>query len=89
VAAHIPAGDFDPVSARRGSVTLNERLSRLEALSDPRTERDLAVIALQLTRAEGKLLKGQRDVRRELRIVAQRVDRAERRVARPAAAVSR
>jgi hypothetical protein len=69
-------------------VTLHERLSRLKALSDPRTERDLAVISVQLTRAEGKLLRGQRDVRRELRIVAQRVVRAERRVARPASAPS-
>jgi hypothetical protein len=64
---------------------LTERLSRLEALEDPRTARDLQVIGLQLARAEGKLLGGQRDVRRELRIVEQRLVRAERRIAkRPA-----
>lgn len=67
-------------------VMLSERLSRLEALSDERAAGDLAVIRLQLTRAESKLLKGDRDVRRELRIVEQRVARAEHRLARDRAA---
>jgi hypothetical protein len=61
-------------------MTLSERLSRLEVLSDARAAGDLAVIRIQLARAEGKLLKGQRDVRRELRIIEQRVACAERAV---------
>jgi hypothetical protein len=63
-------------------VSLSERLARLEALCDPRTSGDLRVILLQLTRAEGKLLTGRGDLRRELRIVSQRIARAERRVAK-------
>jgi hypothetical protein len=61
-------------------VSLSERLARIERLGDPRTAGDLAVIALQLTRAEGKLLRGQRDVRPEVRIVEQRIVRAEHRI---------
>ncbi|MGO9903467.1 MAG: hypothetical protein ACLP0J_28150 [Solirubrobacteraceae bacterium] len=61
-------------------MSLSERLSRLETTGDPRTAGDLRVIRTQLTRAEGKLLGGRRDVRRELRIVEQRIARAERRV---------
>jgi protein gp37 len=49
------------------SVSLSERLSRLELLCDARTAGDLAVIRTQLARAEGKLLGGRRDVRRELK----------------------
>lgn len=62
----------------------SERLSRLEALvaASPALERDVEVIHLQLTRAEGKLERGDRDVRAELRIVEQRLDRAERRITR-------
>ncbi|MGD0386402.1 MAG: hypothetical protein ABSB73_09735 [Solirubrobacteraceae bacterium] len=60
-------------------MSLSVRLLRLEAADDPRTAGDLAVIALQLTRAERKLLAGGRDVRPELRIVEQRIVRAERR----------
>lgn len=63
-------------------MSLSERLSRLELLSDARTAGDLVVIRRQLARAEGKLLKGSRDVRRELRIVEQRIARAERRVSK-------
>jgi hypothetical protein len=59
---------------------LSERLAALEALADPRTERDLTVIRTQLARAEGKVLRGERDVRREVRIVEQRIVRAEHRV---------
>jgi hypothetical protein len=62
--------------------SLTERLSRLEALEDPRTARDLRVIVVALARAEAKLLGGQRDVRRELRIVEQRLVRAEHRIAK-------
>jgi hypothetical protein len=40
----------------------------------------MRVIQLQLTRAEGKLLRGQTNVRRELRIIEQRVARAEHRL---------
>ena len=65
-------------------MSLSERLAALEALCDPRTDGDLRVIRLQLTRAEGKLVEGRGDVRRELRIVAQRIARAERRVAKDA-----
>jgi hypothetical protein len=61
-------------------VTLSERLSRLEALGDERTAGDMRVIQLQLARAEGKLLRGQTNVRRELRIIEQRVARAEHRL---------
>ncbi len=61
-------------------MSLSERLSALEALSDPRTARDLAVIAAAIARAEGILLSGGRDVRRQLRIVRQRIELAERRV---------
>ena len=67
--------------AAYASLSPTERLAHLEALSDPRTAGDLTVIRLQLARAEEKLLKGQCDVRRELRIVAQRTLRAERRIA--------
>jgi hypothetical protein len=67
-------------------LSLSERLARLELLCDPRTDGDLAVIRLQLTRAEGKLVQGRGDVRRELRIVSQRIERAERRVAKGAPA---
>jgi hypothetical protein len=63
-------------------VTLDDRLLRLEILAHPDPiVRDLEVIRLQLTRAEGKILRGHRDARRELRIIEQRVDRAERRLA--------
>lgn len=65
--------------------SLSERLAYLEMLADPRTAGDLAVIALALARAEGKLIKGQRDVRWELQVVSQRIDRAERRLAKDAA----
>lgn len=61
---------------------LSERIARLEALV-ARLEpcaRDLKVILLQLARAEGKLQRGCTDVRSELRIVEQRVERAERRM---------
>lgn len=61
-------------------MTLSERLSRLEALGDERTAGDMRVIQLQLARAEGKLLRGQTNVRRELRIIEQRVARAEHRL---------
>lgn len=63
-------------------VSLSERLSRLENLADGRLAGDLTVIRLQLARAEGKILQGEPDVRRELAIVEQRIRRAERRVAR-------
>jgi hypothetical protein len=66
---------------RQAAAGLSERLQRLDALADPRIARDLEVIGLQLARAEGILLGGGRDVRRPLRIIAQRIDRAERRVA--------
>jgi hypothetical protein len=66
---------------RQAAPGLSERLQRLDALADPRIARDLEVIGLQLARAEGILLGGGRDVRRPLRIIAQRIDRAERRVA--------
>lgn len=61
---------------------LAERLSRLESLlaAVPALERDLEVINLQLARAEGKLSRGEHDVRSELRIVEQRLERAERRI---------
>lgn len=63
---------------------LSDRLSRLEALvsQQERFARDLDVIHLQLTRAEGKLQDGKTDVRSELRIVEQRLERAERRLSR-------
>ncbi|MGP0051267.1 MAG: hypothetical protein ACLPZR_20815 [Solirubrobacteraceae bacterium] len=65
-------------------MSLSERLSRLEVLRDARTAGDLAVIATQLARAEGKLLRGDPDVRWELGIVEQRIERAERRIAKAA-----
>ncbi len=70
-----PAADLPP---------LVDRLSHLEdaGAQHPGVARDLEVIKLQLARAEGKLLRGQRDVRREMRIVEQRVIRAERRLLR-------
>jgi hypothetical protein len=59
-----------------------ERLARIEMRSGESDgiERDLRVIRLQLTRAEGKILRGRQDVRRELRIIEQRVIRAEKRL---------
>ncbi len=61
-------------------MNLSERLSALESSDDPRIAGDLDVIRLQLTRAEGKLLRGSLDMRRELRVIEQRIARAERRL---------
>ncbi len=69
-----------PTPVRRLRVNLSERLAALESLDDARIAGDLDVIRLQLTRAEGKLLRGQSDVRRELRIIEQRIALAERRL---------
>jgi hypothetical protein len=62
-------------------VTLSERLSHLEALADERTAGDLAVIRRQLAAAEGKMLSGQADdLPWRLRIIEQRIERAEHRL---------
>jgi hypothetical protein len=78
-------GFLSTLKGERSPVALSGRLSRLDALGDPRIARDLQVIALALTRAEGKLLKGRPDVRWELSVVEQRLDRAEHRITKNAA----
>jgi hypothetical protein len=60
------------------------RVSRLEALVAQRDAfaKDLEVVHLQLTRAEGKLQDGETDVRGEMRIVQERIEQAEKRLRR-------
>jgi hypothetical protein len=81
VRVRLPARAIMPGGApvNEPAADLSERLARLDAAGGWHPG-DWRVIELQLTRAEGKLLKGQRDVRRELRIVEQRVLRAEHRL---------
>ena len=77
-------GEAPDAGEDREAPSMAERLEGLEALvaqADP-LRRDLEVIHLQLTRAEGKLARGNRDVRSELRIVEQRLARAEARLRR-------